>query len=95
MLAGGFSGPGTPAGGVQPGGAVLAQLGTSNKSPGIQVQEPLDGAGNWALDMVDEAAQLMSGSHFEARHDPAKVGPRRPRLPAARSLSPLSRAESR
>jgi hypothetical protein len=53
---------------------VLAQLGTSNKSPGIQVQEPLDGSGNWALDMVDEAAQLMSGSHFEARHDPAKSG---------------------
>ncbi|MBT2535149.1 ATP-dependent DNA helicase [Arthrobacter sp. ISL-69] len=74
VLAGGFTEPGTPAGGVQPGGAVLAQLGTSNKSPGIQVQEPLDGAGNWALDMVDEAAQLMSGSHFEARHDPAKSG---------------------
>ncbi|WP_309976301.1 ATP-dependent DNA helicase [Arthrobacter oryzae] len=74
VLAGGFSEPGTPAGGAQPGGAVLAQLGTSNKSPGIQVQEPLDGADNWALDMVDEAAQLMSGSHFEARHDPAKSG---------------------
>ncbi len=74
VLAGGFTEPGTPAGGVQPGGAVLAQLGTSNKSPGIQVQEPLDGSGNWALDMVDEAAQLMSGSHFEARHDPAKSG---------------------
>lgn len=74
VLAGGFTETGTPAGGVQPGGAVLAQLGTSNKSPGIQVQEPLDGSGNWALDMVDEAAQLMSGSHFEARHDPAKSG---------------------
>lgn len=74
VLAGGFTEPGTPAGGIQPGGAVLAQLGTSNKSPGIQVQEPLDGPGNWALDMVDEAAQLMSGSHFEARHDPAKSG---------------------
>lgn len=74
VLAGGFTEPGTPAGGAQPGGAVLAQLGTSNKSPGIQVQEPLDGSGNWALEMVDEAAQLMSGSHFEARHDPAKSG---------------------
>ncbi len=74
VLAGGFTEPGTPAGSVKPGGAVLAQLGTSNKSPGIQVQEPLDGTGNWALDMVDEAAQLMSGSHFEARHDPAKSG---------------------
>jgi superfamily I DNA/RNA helicase len=74
VLAGGFTEPGAPAGSVQPGGAVLAQLGTSNKSPGIQVQEPLDDSGNWALDMVDEAARLMSGSHFEARHDPAKSG---------------------
>jgi ATP-dependent exoDNAse (exonuclease V) beta subunit len=74
VLAGGFTEPGAPASSVQPGGAVLAQLGTSNKSPGIQVQEPLDDSGNWALDMVDEAARLMSGSHFEARHDPAKSG---------------------
>nr|WP_307046536.1 ATP-dependent DNA helicase [Arthrobacter oryzae] len=74
VLAGGFTEPGAPASSVQPGGAVLAQLGTSNKNPGIQVQEPLDDSGNWALGMVDEAAQLMSGSHFEARHDPAKSG---------------------
>jgi RecB family exonuclease len=74
VLAGGFTEPGAPASSVQPGGAVLAQLGTSNKNPGIQVQEPLDDSGNWALDMVDEAARLMSGSHFEARHDPAKSG---------------------
>ena len=81
VMAGGFSEPGTVGGGVplageiQPGGAVLAQLGTSNKSPGIQVQEPLDGSsGNWALDMVNEAARLMSGSQFEARHDPSKSG---------------------
>ncbi|WLQ08592.1 ATP-dependent helicase [Arthrobacter oryzae] len=85
VLAGGFTEPGVTAGDVQPGdaepgdvqpgGAVLAQLGTSNKSPGIQVQAPLDGSdGNWALDMVNEAARLMSGSVFEARHDPAKTG---------------------
>nr|WP_235505587.1 ATP-dependent DNA helicase [Arthrobacter sp. Leaf337] len=85
VLAGGFMEPGTAAadvqpvalqpGDVQPGGAVLAQLGTSNKGPGIQVQEPLDSSdNNWALDMVNEAARLMSGSVFEARHDPAKSG---------------------
>jgi superfamily I DNA/RNA helicase len=85
VLAGGFTDPGVPAedgqpdkgqpSDVQPGGAVLAQLGTSNKSPGIQVQAPLDGSdGNWALEMVNEAARLMSGSVFEARHDPAKSG---------------------
>jgi hypothetical protein len=78
VLAGGFVEAGTVAlqpGGVQPGGAVLAQLGTGNKGPGIQVQEPLDSSeNNWALDMVNEAARLMSGSVFEARHDPAKSG---------------------
>ncbi|WP_209748275.1 MULTISPECIES: ATP-dependent helicase [Micrococcaceae] len=80
VLAGGFTEPGAAEsdiqpGHVQPGGAVLAQLGTSNKSPGIQVQEPLDGTdNNWALDMVNDAARLMSGNVFEARHDPAKSG---------------------
>ncbi len=74
VLAGGFTEPDAPGTAAQPGGAVLAQLGTSSKSPGVQAQEPLDSSGNWALDMVNEAAQLMSGSVFEARHDPAKSG---------------------
>jgi hypothetical protein len=73
VLAGGFAGPddGPP---PLPGGAVLAQLGTTTKSPGIQAQTPLDPADNWALDMVGDAARVMSGSTFEARHDPAKGG---------------------
>ncbi|MGP4031384.1 ATP-dependent helicase [Pseudarthrobacter sp. 1C304] len=73
VLAGGFAGPddGPP---PLPGGAVLAQLGTTTKSPGIQAQKPLDPADNWALDMVSDAAGVMSGSTFEARHDPAKGG---------------------
>lgn len=73
VLAGGFAGPddGPP---PLPGGAVLAQLGTTTKSPGIQAQPPLDPAGNWALDMVGEAALVMSGNTFEARHDPSKGG---------------------
>ncbi|MDR6413778.1 superfamily I DNA/RNA helicase [Pseudarthrobacter sulfonivorans] len=57
-----------------PGGAVLAQLGTATKSPGVQQQEPLDPQENWALDMVNDAAALMAGNSFEARHDPAKGG---------------------
>jgi superfamily I DNA/RNA helicase len=72
VLAGGYADPedsGPPPG---PGGAVLAQLGTTNKNPAVQVQEPLDPADNWALDMVNDAARLMSGSTFEARHDPSK-----------------------
>ena len=55
-----------------PGGAVLAQLGTGAKGPGIQQQEPLDPQVNWAMDMVTEAAAVMGGSVFEARHDPSK-----------------------
>ena len=73
VLAGGFAGPDDgPA--PLPGGAVLAQLGTTTKSPGIQAQTPLDPAENWALDMVGDAARVMSGSTFEARHDPSKGG---------------------
>jgi superfamily I DNA/RNA helicase len=73
VLAGGFAGPddGPP---PLPGGAVLAQLGTTTKSPGIQAQAPLDPAENWALGMVGDAARIMSGSSFEARHDPSKGG---------------------
>lgn len=73
VLAGGFAGSddGPP---PLPGGAVLAQLGTSTKSPGIQAQAPLDPAENWALGMVGDAARVMSGSTFEARHDPSKGG---------------------
>ncbi|HET6269114.1 MAG TPA: PD-(D/E)XK nuclease family protein, partial [Arthrobacter sp.] len=73
VLAGGFAGldDGPP---PLPGGAVLAQLGTTTKSPGVQTQSALDPDANWALDMVNEAARVMSGSTFEARHDPSKGG---------------------
>jgi hypothetical protein len=74
VLAGGFldaSGlPLTP----QPGGAVLAQLGTGTKSPGIQQQDPLDPQENWAIEIVNGAAAVMSGNTFDARHDPSKGG---------------------
>ena len=77
VLAGGFAdAPGmagaAESGAAAPGGAVLAQLGTTTKSPGVQQQEPLDPQENWALDMVNDAAALMAGNIFEARHDPAK-----------------------
>ena len=79
VLAGGFAdAPGmagaAESGAAAPGGAVLAQLGTTTKSPGVQQQEPLDPQENWALDMVNDAAALMAGISFEARHDPAKGG---------------------
>ncbi|WP_211877855.1 ATP-dependent helicase [Pseudarthrobacter albicanus] len=73
VLAGGFAGPDDgPA--PRPGGAVLAQLGTTTKSPGVQAQAALDPDQNWALEMVNGAARVMSGSTFEARHDPSKGG---------------------
>jgi RecB family exonuclease len=65
---------GKPAKGFVPGGAVLAQLGTKTKSPAVQQQEPLDPADNWAETLVNEAASLMAGATFEARHDPGKSG---------------------
>ena len=74
VLAGGFGdAPGLPAE-ATPGGAVLAQLGTGTKGPGVQQQDTLDPQDNWALEMVNGAAALMAGSVFEARHDPAKGG---------------------
>lgn len=73
VLAGGFDNQDLPRG-AQPGGAVLAQLGTTAKSPGVQHQDPLDPGDNWAMDMVKDAAGVMSGREFEARHDPSKGG---------------------
>lgn len=72
VLAGGFAEVPGLSGPPVPGGAVLAQLGTTTKSPGVQQQEPLEAQENWALDMVTDAAAVMSGNSFEARHDPAK-----------------------
>ena len=72
VLAGGFDeGMDSPAGSL-PGGAVLAQLGTGAKNPAVQQQDPIDPQENWALDMVKDAAAVMGGSTFEARHDPSK-----------------------
>lgn len=72
VLAGGFEeGPDLPARSL-PGGAVLAQLGTGAKNPAIQQQEPVAPEENWALEMVKNAAAVMGGSTFEARHDPTK-----------------------
>ncbi|WP_307093220.1 ATP-dependent DNA helicase [Arthrobacter sp. B2I5] len=71
VLAGGFdAGADWDSGGS--GGAVLAQLGTGAVNPAVQQQEPLDPQQNWALDMVKEAAAVMAGKEFVARHDPAK-----------------------
>ncbi|MEE2568257.1 ATP-dependent DNA helicase [Pseudarthrobacter sp. J64] len=69
VLAGGFAAPTEDPGS---GGAVLAQLGTTAKGLSTQHQEPVPEDGNWAVDMVNEAAVVMSGSEFEARHDPSK-----------------------
>lgn len=72
VLAGGFAEVPGWSGSPVPGGAVLAQLGTTTKSPGVQQQEPLESRENWALDLVTDAATVMAGNSFEARHDPAK-----------------------
>ena len=74
VLAGGFVDATGETARAAPGGAVLAQLGTGTKGPGVQQQEPLDPQENWAVEMVNGAAAVMAGSVFEARHDPAKGG---------------------
>ncbi|MDR6435759.1 superfamily I DNA/RNA helicase [Paenarthrobacter nicotinovorans] len=68
------SGSNTEHEGFAPGGAVLAHLGTKTKTPAVQQQDPLDPSANWAEELVNEAAALMAGASFEARHDPGKSG---------------------
>ncbi|MDO4918888.1 ATP-dependent helicase [Kocuria sp.] len=53
---------------TQPGGALLVQLGDAAAKPGVQQQEPLDEDQLWARDLITQAALLMAGSRFEARH---------------------------
>lgn len=72
VLAGGFQGHPDSTAAPLPGGAVLAQLGTGAKNPAVQHQDAIDPQENWAMDMVKDAAAVMGGSTFEARHDPSK-----------------------
>ena len=53
---------------AQPGGALLVQLGGSAASPGVQLQDPLDDEHRWARDLITQAALLVAGTRFEARH---------------------------
>ncbi|WP_026555556.1 ATP-dependent helicase [Arthrobacter sp. 35W] len=72
--AGAFTGiDGAPAGAVS-GGAALAPLGDSTKGMKTQDQAPLQDDDDWALKLVHEAAELMAGAEFEARHDAGASG---------------------
>ncbi|MCT1615828.1 ATP-dependent DNA helicase [Kocuria marina] len=53
---------------AQPGGALLVQLGGPAASPGVQLQDPLDEEHRWARDLITQAALLVAGTRFEARH---------------------------
>ena len=53
---------------AHPGGALLVQLGSPAASPGVQVQDPLDEEHRWARDLITQAALLVAGTRFEARH---------------------------
>ncbi|WP_081746484.1 PD-(D/E)XK nuclease family protein, partial [Arthrobacter sp. H5] len=48
------------------GGASLVQLGTQTKDAPIQQQPAVEPVDTWALDMLGEAAGLMSGSDFDS-----------------------------
>ncbi|NKX53790.1 ATP-dependent helicase [Arthrobacter sp. E918] len=68
--------PGLAGDGGRPpsGGAALVQLGQDLKSVKVQHQDGLADGDEWAAEMIHEAAVLMSGSTFEARHDPQQAG---------------------
>ena len=53
---------------TQPGGALLVQLGDATAKPGVQQQDPLDEDHQWARELIAQAALLMAGTRFEARH---------------------------
>lgn len=57
-----------------PGGAALVQLGTASKGVSVQEQPPLGAQDTSALEMIQNAAALMSGATFETIHDPARSG---------------------
>lgn len=68
------AGPADSEGRTLSGGAALVQLGTGSKGVSVQEQEPLTAAEDWATPLLAAAAELMSGSTFEARHDPQRGG---------------------
>lgn len=57
-----------------PGGAALVQLGTSSKGVAVQEQPPLGPDDTSALEMIQQAAALMSDEKFDTVHDPARSG---------------------
>jgi hypothetical protein len=59
---------------VPSGGAALVQLGRDLNSVKVQHQDGLADGDRWAEEMIHDAAVLMSGSAFEARHDPQNAG---------------------
>ncbi|MFT4148039.1 MAG: ATP-dependent DNA helicase [Micrococcaceae bacterium] len=59
--------------GTQSAGAILVGLGTTNKSVALPQQDPLTSKElEEVAALVEEAAELMSHSTFEARHNPAE-----------------------
>lgn len=50
------------------GGAVLVQLGTSAKKYNAQEQPPLEEKSTWAAELINRAAELISGPSVQARH---------------------------
>lgn len=59
--------------GNESGGAALVQLGTSEASLAVQTQGPL-GAETWALELLHEAVDAMSGNSFAAHHEAGSGG---------------------
>ncbi len=56
------------------GGAYLVQIGKDTKKYGSQEQQALSRDAQWAVDLINRAAELISAKHLEARHDSSKSG---------------------
>lgn len=50
------------------GGALLLQIGGTTKSYSEQEQAPLTAESTWAVELINQAAELIAGEHLQARH---------------------------
>lgn len=55
------------------GGAFLIQLGTDTKTYREQQQEPLTEEDLWAVELIQQAAELIAQEYFQARHTSAQA----------------------
>lgn len=80
-------------GSAAPGGAVLVQLGTTSAKVSVRAQDPMPVDDTWAKELIAQAAELVAGHQFVARHTAENSGAfgRRCRLPGVCPLCSAGR----